>query len=79
MPCGQIKRQHDIAPDVDDILFHACMIWNRDPGHPSRSTQSEECVFREFFGYGVLVCLNLWCAQCQAEITPEAGTISHLL
>ena len=79
MSSGQIKRQCDMAPDVDDNLYHTRMIWNRDPGHPSRSTQLEEHIFRQFFGCGVLVCLNLSCALCQAEITPEAGTISHLL
>ena len=76
------KRQRWSAPNPEDFLYYARLIWSNDSllFHRKKGTvQSEERMFRQYFGCGILVCLNLWCALVESDSVPVSGTMSHLL
>ena len=72
------KRLRPCRPEASDVLFHARMIWGRDP-YKDRSTQSEDRDFREYFGCGPLVALALWNLLVTTDLIPLGGTLDHLL
>jgi hypothetical protein len=53
-------------------------IWHRGPDK-ERSIQTEELEFRQFFGCGVIVFINLWELLVTTDLIPLGGTIEHLL
>ena len=72
------KRYRPDPPTMEDVLFKAREIWNRNP-EKARSTMTEEAQFREFFGCGPIVFLKLWNLYEREGVTPDGGTIEHLL
>ena len=72
------KRLRTTRPETPDILFQARMIWGRDP-FKSRSTQSEDRDFREYFGCGPLVALSLWNLLATMDMVPSGGTLEHFM
>jgi len=75
---GQRKRARDDKPQLEDVLQRARQIWGRDP-NKSQSTMVEDRSFREFFGCGAMVALQLWSLLFTTGAIPGAGTLMHLL
>jgi hypothetical protein len=72
------KRLRTEKASVDDVLRKAREIWQRNPDK-ERSLQTEELEFRQFFGCGAAVFLNLWRLLVTMDLVPWSGTIEHLL
>jgi hypothetical protein len=72
------KRLRPEKVSVDDVLRKAREIWQRNP-NKERSIQTEELEFRQFFGCGAVVFLNLWNLLVTMDLVPSGGTIEHLL
>jgi hypothetical protein len=72
------KRMRGDKVSIDDVLRKAREIWRRDPDK-ERSIQTEELEFRQFFGCGLVVFLNLWNLLTMMDFVPPGGTIEHLL
>jgi hypothetical protein len=72
------KRKRRTPPSYEDVMIYARDIWRRNP-YKDRAFQTEDRDFREFFGCGVEVFITLWNLLDLHDLTPEDGTIMHLL
>ena len=62
---------------INDFMDGARKMWRRSD--ESRSAQTEDRVFREYFGIGPLVAVILWELLIIHGLLPDRGGIIHLL
>ena len=74
----QRKWHRASKPTLGDLLMKGREIWGRDQ-NIVRSTMTEDRDFREFFGCGALIALQLWNLLFTTGTIPVGGTLMHLL
>jgi hypothetical protein len=73
------KRQRETLPNIEDLMPYAREMWRRKDPHKAMSTQTENRDFRDFFGCGPLVALELWRLLKTNDFLPQGGRLEHLL
>ena len=64
--------------EIEELLHLGRSIWNRDI-YKERSTKSEDRDFREYFGCGILVAINIWNCLVRYKYLPKGGQPHHYL
>lgn len=75
MPTKKLCKE---LPTVDDVLFKARIIMEKDP-FKERAPPEEDRAFRALFGCGPEIVHRLWILLCKHELVPEGGSMTHLL
>ena len=76
--CGGAKRRREVVPTVDDIMFYARIIMEKDP-FKNRAPREEDRKFRALFGCGAHIVLLVWVKLDANDLLPEDGRMIHLL
>jgi hypothetical protein len=66
-------------PTMLDFMVHARTIWQQESGEIDKTTQTEDCKFREMFGCGLLIAFSVWNIMSKNDLIPEGGSIFHYL
>jgi hypothetical protein len=76
-----LKRQRETLPNIDDLMTHTREMWRRKDPLKAMSTQTENRDFRDFFGCGLLVALEVWRLLHANDclLVPQGGRLEHLL
>ena len=72
------KRAQASAPTVEDFINEGKEVQNQS-GRSLATDQTEDRLFREFFGCGAPIALQLWNLLDENGFVPESGQICHLL
>lgn len=72
------KRQRKEEPTVEDMLYKARIVMDRDP-YKERAPKDEERKFRALFGCGPIAALQLWKLLEENDEVPPGGRMIHLL
>ena len=68
-------KRHDSLPN----LMHLAHRMYRKGGRKESTAQTENRVFREYFGVAPLVAVTVWELLMQNDLVPEGGDQVHLL
>jgi hypothetical protein len=73
------KQYRETLPDVEHIMLYARVMWRRNDPYKAMSSQTEIADFKEFFGCGPLVGLELWKLLHTHGYLPGGCRLEHLL
>ena len=75
---GKIKSTKSAKRESDELLLIARNIWNRE-NKKVRSEKTEDRIFRETFGCGVIIALTTWEMMSDADLLPTNGCLHHFM